>query len=124
MKVLTQNYKTGQLELTEVPVPTIKQGHLLVRTIASAVSIGTERAMIELAQKSLIGKAIARPDWVAQVTKKIKTIYKVHERINRNANYDVIIFLSYHKTFEKIFKSLSVHKNKILDPFNYYSCFS
>lgn len=73
MKVLTQNYKTGKLELTEVPVPTIKQGHLLVRTIASAVSIGTERAMIELAQKSLIGKAIARPDWVAQVTKKIKT---------------------------------------------------
>ncbi len=55
------------------------------------------------------------------VTKKIKTIYKVHERINRNANYDVIIFLSYHKTFKKIFKSLSVHKNKILDPFNYYS---
>ena len=73
MKVLTQNYKTGQLALTEIPVPTIKQGHLLVRTVASAVSIGTEKAMIELAQKSLVGKAIARPDWVAQVTRKIKT---------------------------------------------------
>ena len=55
------------------------------------------------------------------VTKKIKKIYKIHDRVNRNTNYDVIIFLSYHKIFERIFKSLASHKNKILDPFNYYS---
>jgi len=73
MKVLTQNYKTGELALIEVPMPTIKHGHLLIRTVASAVSVGTEKSMIELAQKNLIGKALARPDWVAQVTKKIKT---------------------------------------------------
>tara|TARA_B100001123_G_scaffold14324_1_gene16298 strand:+ start:51 stop:1274 length:1224 start_codon:yes stop_codon:yes gene_type:complete len=55
------------------------------------------------------------------VTKKIKKNYKIHNNINKKNNYDIIIFLSYHKIFEKIFKSLSVHKNKILDPFNYYS---
>ena len=54
------------------------------------------------------------------VGKKIKTTYKICNKINKKINYDVIMFLSYHKTFEKIFKNLKSYKNKILDPFNYY----
>ncbi|MFW6106976.1 MAG: bi-domain-containing oxidoreductase, partial [bacterium] len=37
------------------------------------VSAGTERAMMELARKSLMGKAKARPDLIKQVLAKIKT---------------------------------------------------
>ena len=73
IRVLAQNYKNGQLDFLEVPRPVIKPGFLLVRNVASLVSTGTEKAMIELARKSIVGKAIARPDWVTQVKNKVKS---------------------------------------------------
>ena len=73
MKILAQNYKTGELQMLEVPIPSAKRGTLLVETKASLVSIGTEKAMIDVAKKSLLGKALARPDWVKQVIDKVKT---------------------------------------------------
>jgi len=73
MKQLIQSYKTGELRLVELPVPSVKRGHILVKTMASLVSIGTEKHMIEMAKKSLLGKAIARPDLVRQVINKART---------------------------------------------------
>ena len=72
MKILVQNYRTGNLEMLEVPMFTTVQG-LLVETMASVVSVGTEKPMIDVAKKSLLGKALARPDWVKQVIDKVKT---------------------------------------------------
>ena len=46
---------------------------MLVQTAASLVSAGTEKSMIELARKSLIGKALARPDLVRQVIAKAQS---------------------------------------------------
>jgi len=73
VKQLIQNYKTGELKLTEIPVPIVKSGGVLVRNINSLVSVGTEKLMIDLAKKSLLGKAKARPDLVKQVINKVKT---------------------------------------------------
>ena len=73
MKQLIQNYKTGELKLTDVPVPIVKSGGVLIRNINSLVSVGTEKLMIDLAKKSLLGKAKARPDLVKQVINKVKT---------------------------------------------------
>ena len=73
MKILTQNYLNGELDLSDVPAPTVTDDGLIVETHASAVSIGTELAMISLARKSLLGKAIERPDWVRQVAAKVRT---------------------------------------------------
>ena len=71
MKQVLQNYKTGELQLVEVPTPTrARPGQVLVRTMASLVSVGTEKYMLELAKKSLVGKALARPDLVRQVIAK------------------------------------------------------
>ena len=72
MKQLYQNYRTGKLNLDEVPVALPKRGDLLVRTRASLVSAGTEKSMVELAKKSLLGKALARPDLVKQLITKIQ----------------------------------------------------
>ena len=72
MKVIAQNYSNGNLEMLEVPMITSSKG-LLVETKASLVSVGTEKAMIDVAKKSLPGKALARPDWVKQVIDKVKT---------------------------------------------------
>jgi len=73
MLQVIQSYRTGQLEVTEVPPPTVRPGQLLIRTAASVVSAGTERHLVEMAQKSLIGKALARPDLVRRVLDKVKT---------------------------------------------------
>ena len=64
MRQVVQNYRTGELVLEDVPVPSLREGGLLVRTVASAVSAGTERSKVDLARKSLVGKAMARPDQV------------------------------------------------------------
>ena len=57
------------------------------------------------------------------VAKNIKITFGIHNDVKKNINYDAILFLSYHKIFKKIFKNIasSKNKNKILDPFNYYS---
>jgi len=73
MKQLIQSYKTGEIRLVELPIPKVKKGCILVKTRASLVSIGTEKYMLEMARKSLIGKALARPDLVKQVIAKIRT---------------------------------------------------
>ncbi len=45
---------------------------VLVRTVASVISPGTERAVTALAQSSLLAKARARPDLVRQVVRKAR----------------------------------------------------
>ena len=60
MKILVQNYSTGNLEMLEVPMITSTKG-LLVETKASLVSVETEKAMIDVAKKSLLGKALDTP---------------------------------------------------------------
>ena len=72
MKTVIQNYRTGHLEVSEVPAVSIRPGGILVQTRVSLVSTGTERIMVELAQKSLIGKAVERPDLVRRVIDKVK----------------------------------------------------
>ena len=73
MRQLIQSYKTGEIRLVELPRPQVKRGFILVKTRASLVSVGTEKHMVEMAKKSLIGKALARPDLVKQVIAKVKT---------------------------------------------------
>jgi polar amino acid transport system substrate-binding protein len=72
VKQVLQSYRTGELEVAEVPAPAAGPGEVLVRTVCSLVSAGTERAVMALAEKSLLGKARARPDLVAKVVDKVR----------------------------------------------------
>lgn len=67
MKQLLQNIKTGKSTVEDVPIPTPREGQALVEVEASLVSAGTERMVVEFAEKSLVGKARSRPDLVKQV---------------------------------------------------------
>jgi predicted dehydrogenase len=66
LAVLTDS-KTGKITVNEIPRPELQPGGILVQTHFSVVSSGTERAKIETGEKSLLGKARARPDLVRQV---------------------------------------------------------
>ena len=62
--------KNGKTTIEEVPVPIPRDGMALVKTMASLVSAGTERMLVEFAEKNLVGKARSRPDLVKQVLDK------------------------------------------------------
>jgi predicted dehydrogenase/threonine dehydrogenase-like Zn-dependent dehydrogenase len=72
MKQLIQNINNGETMIVDVPIPQVQAGMVLVRTRASLVSAGTERMLVEFAGKSLLGKAISRPDLVRQVADKAR----------------------------------------------------
>ena len=72
MKQLVQNLRNGETAILEVPIPTPKPGTALVQTAASLVSAGTERMLVEFAEKSLVGKARSRPDLVRQMIDKAR----------------------------------------------------
>ena len=73
MKQVLQNRKTGRPFVGEVPVPALQRGRVLVRTVASLISAGTERAAVELVSKGLVHEARERPDLVKAVVAKVKS---------------------------------------------------
>jgi predicted dehydrogenase/NADPH:quinone reductase-like Zn-dependent oxidoreductase len=72
MKQLVQNLKTGETSIADVPMPFPQVGMVLVRTAASLVSAGTERMVVEFAEKNLLNKARSRPDLVRQLLDKAR----------------------------------------------------
>ena len=72
MKQVIQNFRSGILKVDEVPETIAKSGGILVRNLASLISAGTEKMAVDLAQKSLLGKAKERPDLVRQVINKVR----------------------------------------------------
>ncbi|HMH91195.1 MAG TPA: bi-domain-containing oxidoreductase [Streptosporangiaceae bacterium] len=72
MKTVVQPIKGGPVEVLDVPRPVPDPTEVLVATIASVISPGTERAVTALAQASLLAKARARPDLVRQVARKAR----------------------------------------------------
>lgn len=72
MKQIVQDLGKKETRIIEVPIPKPGKGEALVRTGASLVSAGTERMLVEFAEKSLLGKAKARPDLVKQTLDKVR----------------------------------------------------
>jgi predicted dehydrogenase/threonine dehydrogenase-like Zn-dependent dehydrogenase len=73
MKQVVQPVSGGDVRVIDVPSPTIGPADVLVRTSASIISPGTERAVTTLARASLLDKARARPDLVRKVVRKATT---------------------------------------------------
>jgi len=67
MKQVAQNYKSGELAVLDVPPPTCAPGGVLVRSLYSLISTGTELMKVGEAKLSMLGKARARPDQVRKV---------------------------------------------------------
>lgn len=72
MKQITQNLKTGEIKIQDVPAPVLEKGSLLVKNYFSLISAGTEKAKLEMGEKNIIQKALSRPDLSKQVLLKIR----------------------------------------------------
>jgi predicted dehydrogenase/threonine dehydrogenase-like Zn-dependent dehydrogenase len=95
VKIILQNYRTGELTVTEVPPPALAPGGVLVRNTVSLVSAGTERLMVEFARKGLLGKARERPDLVRQVLSKASRDGIISTLETIGARLDVAVPLGY-----------------------------
>ncbi len=73
MKQAFQDLSSHVVRVEEVPPPRCLPGGILVKTAASLISCGTERAMVALGAKTLFGKALERPDLVARVHRHFRT---------------------------------------------------
>jgi predicted dehydrogenase len=88
MKQLWQNISSGEASVVEVPAPLAGRGQILVRVKASLISAGTERSVVDFAEKNLLQKALARPDLVKQLMQKaqregwISTIETARNRLD------------------------------------------
>ena len=91
MKQVVQNYRSGLLQVADVPAPSLRDAGLLVANQASLISPGTEKSTVDVAQKSLIGKAMDRPEMVRKVLNSIQkdglidTMRRVFQRLDTPA---------------------------------------
>ena len=88
MKQILQKLRDGHLSVSEVPTPALRPEGILVANAFSLVSAGTERAKVSVAKKSLLGKALARPDQVRKVFQAYRsrgfraTVQQVRSRLD------------------------------------------
>ena len=89
MLQLAHHSKSGAVELVEVPDPVLGTGCVLVRTLASVVSGGTERNTVQVSRGNAMQTALRRPDLVRRVIRKFRrdglvaTAQTVKDRIER-----------------------------------------
>ncbi|MCF0061993.1 bi-domain-containing oxidoreductase [Dyadobacter chenwenxiniae] len=89
MKQLTQNLRTGETSLREVPPPIIQPGHVLIQTHKSLISPGTENALIRFSMANPFQKARLAPDkfWFAYQKAKsnglFPTIRNISQRLDQ-----------------------------------------
>jgi predicted dehydrogenase/threonine dehydrogenase-like Zn-dependent dehydrogenase len=67
MKQIAQNYKSGELIVLDAPAPVCRPGGVLVQSLFSLISTGTEMMKVSEAKMSMVGKARARPEQVSKV---------------------------------------------------------
>jgi predicted dehydrogenase/threonine dehydrogenase-like Zn-dependent dehydrogenase len=72
VKQIAQNYKTGELTVLDVPAPACRPGGVLVRSLFSLISTGTEMMKVSEASMSLVGMARSRPDQVRKVLDQVQ----------------------------------------------------
>ena len=85
MKSLVQSYNKGQPAVTEVPAPALQPGGVLVRNHISLISAGTERLMVDMARKTLVGGHGADKIIVAASTKSSQPVELAAELARSNA---------------------------------------
>ena len=72
MHHLLQNLKNGDTSIIEAPNPILIDNNLIIKTLVSLVSIGTEKMLTNFGKASYLEKAIQQPEKVKMVFDKLK----------------------------------------------------
>lgn len=73
MKQVLQGLANGTSNIADVPRPRCKSGHLLIQSLNSLISAGTERMLVDFGRASYLEKARQQPEKVKMVLNKVKT---------------------------------------------------
>ena len=73
MQKVFQNFKTGNIEIIEAPIPNVNDNDVLIHSSLSLISSGTEKMLIDFGKSNMISKAINQPEKVREVIDKIRT---------------------------------------------------
>jgi predicted dehydrogenase len=88
LKQIIQHNRSGTLRIEDVPPPSLRGPGLLVLNHASLISPGTEKSTVQIAQKSLLGKAMERPEMVKKVLAAVQkdglkdTLKRIFDRLD------------------------------------------
>ena len=66
--------KKGRVIGEDVPLPSISEGSALIKVLYSCISVGTETAMVQASNKSLIKRALEQPENVKKVFNMAKSL--------------------------------------------------
>lgn len=73
MKQVLQNLSSGDTYVEDVPHPQCPNDGVVINTVQSLISSGTERMLVEFGKANLLGKVLSQPDKVREVANKIRT---------------------------------------------------
>jgi predicted dehydrogenase len=73
MKQVLQKFSDGTTEVCDIPLPRCSNGHILIQTSCSLISVGTERSLVSFGRSNYLSKARQQPDKVRDVINKVKT---------------------------------------------------
>lgn len=88
MQQIIQNVRNGEVKVVSAPDPLARPGQVLIANACSLISAGTEKMALELAKKSLVGKARKRPDLVRRMVQKMsqegffQTLAQIQSRLD------------------------------------------
>jgi len=73
MKQILQDMAKGGSAIVEAPAPQISKNHVVIDTITTLISAGTERMLVDFGKANFIDKARSQPDKVKMVLEKVQT---------------------------------------------------
>ena len=118
MKQLTQQLKSGKMEILEVPFPALGKGEVLVQNHFSVISAGTEGYQVTEARKGYFAKAKSRQKEVRQVIESVKTIglLSTYSTVMNKleAPCPIPFVESYHSTFVTFKAIQSIKENRLI----------
>lgn len=89
MKYLQQNLFNGEIEMSNASIPKIEKNEVLIKSINSLISTGTERSLIQFGKSNLLKKVKDNKERIEIVINKIKndglinTLNLVEKKINK-----------------------------------------
>ena len=73
MKQLINSLEDGSSQIIDLPIPKIGRQEVLIKTVCSLISSGTEKMLVDFGKSNYLNKALKQPEKVSQVVEKIKT---------------------------------------------------